>query len=171
MNPNEVRVKDALKKDAGKGIIRLDPNVMKTLDLKPRDVIEISYPKENRKTVGILHHGKKKDKGTNQIRLDQSFRISLEASLDDIVSIKKIEVEFADKVTLNVAEGSSLPKDSQWLAKKLVNQIVTINDTINLYDWGRKIKLNVISFTPNANAVRIHLDTEIVLSEIKAEYD
>jgi len=168
---NEVRVKDAFKKDAGKGIIRLDPKVMKQLDLKPTNVIEISYPKQNRKTVGILYPGKKKDKGTNQIRLDQSFRISLGASLDDIVSIKKIEVVFADKVTFKIAENSSLPKDSQWLVKKLENQIVTLNDTINIYDWGRKINLNVIDFIPKAKAVRIHLDTEIILSEIEKEYD
>ena len=66
MYTNEVRVKDALKKDAGKGIIRLDLNVMKELDLNSNDVIEISYPKENRKTVGILYPGKKRDKGTKQ---------------------------------------------------------------------------------------------------------
>ena len=170
MYTNEVRVKDALKKDAGKGIIRLDSNVMKQLELNPHDVIEISYPKQNRKTVGILYPGKKKDKGTKQIRLDQSFRISLGASLDDIVSIRKIEVVLADKVTFNVERNSSLPKDSQWLAKKLENQIVTLNDTVNLYDWGRKIKLKVINFIPKANAARIHLDTEIILSEIETDY-
>ena len=171
MNLNEVRVKDALKKDAGKGRIRLDPKVIKQLGLKTPDVIEISNPKENKKTVGILYAGRKKDKGTNQIRLDQSFRISLGASLDDIVSIRKIEVVLADKVTFNIAEHSSLPKDSQWLAKKLENQIVTSNDTVNLYDWGRKINLKVISFVPNVNAVRIHLGTEIILSEIETDYD
>jgi transitional endoplasmic reticulum ATPase len=171
MDTNEVKVKDALKKDAGKGRIRLDPKVMKQQNLKPTDVIEISNPKENRKTVGILCPGRKKDKGTNQIRLDQSFRISLGASLDDIVSIRKIEVVLADKVTFNIAEDSSLPKDSKWLAKKLENQIVTSNDTINLYDWGRKIKLRVVSFIPNVSAVRIHLDTEIILSEIERNYD
>lgn len=169
MNPNEVRVKDALKTDAGKGRIRLDPKKMKSLNLNPYDVIEITYPKENKKTVGILYPGKKKDKRTNQIRLDQSFRISLGASLDDIVIIRKIEVGLANKVTFNVEKNSSLPKESQWLAEKLENQIVTLNDTINIYDWGRKIKLKVINFIPKANAVRIHLDTEIILSEIETD--
>ncbi|TFG26032.1 MAG: hypothetical protein EU532_10930 [Promethearchaeota archaeon] len=171
MYHNEVRVKDALKKDSGKGIIRLDPKVMKKLNLNTKDVIEIVYPKENTKTVGILHHGKKKDKGTNHIRLDQAFRMSLGVSLDDIVSIKKIEVVFADKVTFKVKQNSALPKDSKWLAKKLENQIVSANDTINLFDWGRKINLEVISFTPKAKAVRIHLDTEIILSEIETQYN
>ena len=171
MYTNEVRVKDALKKDAGKGIIRLDPKVMKQLNLNPNDVIEISYPKENRKTVGILYPGEKIDKGSNLIRLDQSFRKSLGASLDDIVSIEKIEVIFADKVTFKIAENSAIPKDTKWLAKKLENQIVSSNDTINLYDWGRKIKLKVLSFLPNANAVRIHLDTNIILSESEKESD
>lgn len=170
MNLNEVRVKDAFKKDAGKGKIRLDPKIMKDLNLYPYDVIEILYPKKNRKTVGILYPGKKKDKRTNQIRLDQSFRISLGASLDDTVIIRKIEVGLADKVTFNVEENSSLPKDSKWLAKKLENQIVTLNDTINLYDWGRKIKLKVINFIPKVSAVRIHLETEIILSETKTGY-
>jgi transitional endoplasmic reticulum ATPase len=171
MKPNQIKVKDARKKDAGKGIIRLDPKVMKKLDLNPDNVIEISNPIKDRKTVGILYPGKKRDKGTNQIRLDQSFRMSLEASLDDIVSIRKIDVVLADKVTFNVAENSSLPKDSQWLAKKLENQIVTLNDTVNLYDWGRKIKLKVVNFIPKADAARIHLKTEIILSEVGSEYD
>jgi len=40
----KVRIKDALKDDAGKGRVRIDPDVIKELKLKNGDIIEISHP-------------------------------------------------------------------------------------------------------------------------------
>jgi hypothetical protein len=52
-NPRKVRIKDAFKEDAGKGIIRIDPDVSNELNLKVGDVIEIVHPFTNKNTVAL----------------------------------------------------------------------------------------------------------------------
>ena len=46
-NSLELRVKDAFKEDAGKGIVRIDTSVMQELNLKAGDVVEIVHPHVN----------------------------------------------------------------------------------------------------------------------------
>ena len=40
----KVRIKDAFKEDAGRGIVRIDPEVIEELKLRTGDVIEITHP-------------------------------------------------------------------------------------------------------------------------------
>ena len=61
----KVRVKDAFKEDAGRGIVRIDPDIIKEMTFKTGDVIEISHPTHNRITAALLYPGKREDKGTN----------------------------------------------------------------------------------------------------------
>ena len=49
----KLRVKDAFKEDAGRGIVRIDPDVFTELDLKVGDIIRINHPIINKKTVYI----------------------------------------------------------------------------------------------------------------------
>ncbi|MFX1239489.1 MAG: hypothetical protein ACFE8P_17440, partial [Promethearchaeota archaeon] len=71
-NIRKVRVKDAFKQDAGRGIVRLDPILIKDLNLKSGDVIEIRQSLYNKKTAAILMSGKSEDEGKNVIRVDPS---------------------------------------------------------------------------------------------------
>ena len=83
----KLRVKDAFKEDAGRGIVRIDPNIIDILDLKTGDVLEISHPVSNKVTAALLYPGRREDTGTGIIRMDTSLRRNLNASLDDIVKI------------------------------------------------------------------------------------
>ena len=42
-NNKRVRIKDAFKEDAGRGIIRIDPEIINRLNLKSGDIIEIDH--------------------------------------------------------------------------------------------------------------------------------
>jgi len=66
----ELRVKVALKNDIGKGYIRIDPNIVKEMDVHSGDVIEIIHPSSNKRTVAIFWGGYKEDKGTRFLRVD-----------------------------------------------------------------------------------------------------
>ncbi len=164
--PNrKVRVKDAFKEDAGRGIIRIEPDVIKELNLKTGDVIEIYHPITERKTAALLYPGKAEDKGTNTIRIDPSLRRNLKANLDDLVEIKRIEANLAEAVTFAGLEEAVILRNSQQLARKLENRVITRGDILSFYAYGRRIDLVVVDYSPKTNAVRIHLDTKIVLSE------
>jgi len=161
----KVRVKDAYKDDAGRGITRMDSDIVNQLNLKTGDIIQIIHPGTKEETAALLYPPRIEDKGTNSIRLDASLRRNLGAAVDDIVEIKKIEAALADKVVFAGLEEAVILRNSQQLAKKLENRIVTKNDILSFYAYGRRVDLIVVNYSPKSPAVRIHVDTKILLSE------
>ena len=113
----------------------------------------------------MLYPGKMEDRGTGIIRIDPSLRRNLGASLDDIVEIRKIEAALANKVTFAGLEESVVVRTPQQLARQLENRVLTKGDILSFYSMGRRVDLIVIDYSPQAEAVRIHLETKIILSE------
>jgi transitional endoplasmic reticulum ATPase len=162
---NKLRVKDAFKEDAGRGIVRIDPDIEEKLNLRTGDVIEITHTTINQTTAALLYPGRKEDKGTSIIRIDPSLRRNINASLDDLVQIRKIDAALATKVTFAGLEETVIIRNSQQLARKLENRVITKGDILSFYAMGRRVDLIVVDYIPKAEAVRIHLDTKIILSE------
>jgi transitional endoplasmic reticulum ATPase len=161
----KLRVKDAFKEDAGRGIVRIDPETIQKLNLRTGDVLEVSHPLVNKRSAALLYPGKMEDRGTGIIRIDPSLRRNLGASLDDIVEIRKIEAALANKVTFAGLEESVVVRTPQQLARQLENRVLTKGDILSFYSMGRRVDLIVIDYSPQAEAVRIHLETKIILSE------
>ncbi|MFW9940563.1 MAG: CDC48 family AAA ATPase [Candidatus Thorarchaeota archaeon] len=164
-NGRKVRIKDAYKADAGRGRIRIDPDLITELNLKTGDVIEIAHPMAGKKTAALLYPGKDEDRGTNTIRIDSSLRRNLSASLDDIVEIQKIDASLADRITFAGVEESVILRRSEQLVRMLENRVITKGDILSFNAMGRRIDFIVVDFYPKAAAVRIHLDTKITISE------
>jgi len=161
----KVRVKDAYKQDVGRGRIRLDPEVIKEIKLKNGDIISISHPGTGQRTAALLYPGKQEDQGTNIIRIDASLRRNLGANLDDIVDIHKIKAELADKITFAGLKEAVILRNSQQLATKLENRVITKGDILSFYSMGRRVDLIVVDYSPKSEAVRIHIKTGIFLSQ------
>ncbi|MFX1549872.1 MAG: CDC48 family AAA ATPase [Promethearchaeota archaeon] len=164
-NGRKLRVKDAYKGDAGRGRIRIDPDVINELELRTGDVIEIAHQAVEKKTAALLYPGKIEDKGTNTIRMDSSLRRNIGASLDDIVEIRRIEASLADRITFAGLEESIILRTPQQLTQILENRVVTRGDILSFNAMGRRIDFVVIDYSPKADAVRIDLDTKISISE------
>jgi transitional endoplasmic reticulum ATPase len=160
-----VRIKDAYKGDAGRGRIRVDPDIIKKLNLRTGDVIEINNHVTRKKTVATLFPGKIEDKGNNSIRLDSSIRRNIESSIDDAVEIRKIEASLADRITFAGLEQSIILRTPQQLTQILENRIITIGDILSFNAMGRRIDLVVVDYHPKVDAVRIDLETKITISE------
>lgn len=164
-NNRTVRIKDAFKDDAGRGIIRADPEVVEEINLKTGDVIEIKHPVTKQKTAALLYPGKPEDVGSKSIRIDSSLRRNLNASIDDLVEIRKIKADLAQEITFAGLEEAVILKNSQQLANKLENRVITKGDILSFHSYGRRVDLIIVNYSPQADAVRIHLDTKIILSE------
>ncbi len=164
-NGRKVRIKDAYKGDAGRGRVRIDPEVIRELNLKTGDVIEIVHPVVGKKTAALLFPGKDEDKGMNTVRIDSSLRRNLNASLDDIVEIRKIEARLAERITFAGVEESVIIRKSEQLVRMLENRVITKGDILSFNAMGRRIDFIVVDYSPKADAVRIHLDTKITISE------
>jgi len=161
----KLRIKDAFKEDAGRGIVRIDPDVIIKLDLKIGDVIRINHPIVNKKTVALLSTGRSEDKGKQVIRMDPSLRRNLNASIDDLVEIKKIKANSAETITFAGLDSSLVPRDPQALARKLENRVITMGDSLSFYAMARRIDLVIVDYRPKAEAVKIELDTKIIFTE------
>jgi len=110
-----LRIADALKDDVGRGILRIDPKIGRKRNLGTGDVIEIYNEYKNKRTAGLLYPGRPMDNGSNVIRLDSSLRRNLGASIDDWVTIRKIEAKLAQSVTF-ATSGSRYRIDTKSLA-------------------------------------------------------
>jgi len=167
--PNEaklkLRIKDAFKEDAGRGIIRIDPEVIKKMDLKVGDVIKITHPIFKKQTAALLSTGRSEDKGKQIIRMDPSLRRNLNASIDDLVEIDKINADPAETITFAGLNSTLIPRDPQALARKLENRVITKGDSLSFYAMAHRIDLVVVDYTPKSEAVKINLDTKIIFTE------
>jgi len=161
----KLRIKDSLKEDAGRGIVRIDPDVISNLNLKVGDVIKITHTIVSRTTVALLSSGRAEDKGKQIIRMDPSLRRNLSASIDDLVDIKKIEASSAEYITFAGLNSSLIPRDPQALARKLENRVITLGDSLSFYAMAHRIDLVVVNYSPKAEAVKINLKTNILFTE------
>jgi transitional endoplasmic reticulum ATPase len=163
-NDIKLRIKDAFKEDAGRGIIRIDPMIIKKAELQSGDTIKIINPNNKKSTAALLSPGKEEDTDTNIIRIDPSLRRNINVSIDDYVEIQKIEASLADSLTFAGLEESYLLRGSQQLARKLENRVITRGDNLSFYAMGRRVDLVVVDYSPKVEAVKIHLDTKIKLT-------
>ncbi|MBD3253460.1 MAG: AAA family ATPase [Candidatus Lokiarchaeota archaeon] len=157
----KVRVKDSFKEDAGRGIVRIDPEIITDLNLKSGDAIEIHHTIDNKRTAALVAMGKPEDAGANIIRIDPSLRRNLGAAVDDYVEIGKIEAIAAKTLTFAGFEQSFLIRDPHLLVRKLEKRVVTKEDILSFYAMGHRIDLVIIDYTPDAKVVMIDLNTMI----------
>jgi transitional endoplasmic reticulum ATPase len=92
-----LRVREALARDVGRGIARVDLDAMAELDIKPGDIIRV---KGGRATVAKAMPGYPQDRGRGIIRIDGIIRTNAKTGIDDRVEIEKIECPESTQVTL-----------------------------------------------------------------------
>lgn len=83
--------------DVGRGLVRLDEGVMKKLDVKQGDVVELVGTKT---TGAIALKGYPEDKGLNIIRIDGFMRRNAGTSIGEKVTLRKAEIKEAKSVTV-----------------------------------------------------------------------
>ncbi len=157
-----LRVAEAHGRDVGRGIARIDPKVMEEMNLTPGDVIEISG---KRRTVAICWPGYEDDYGRGLIRIDGYIRNNAGVSIDEKVTLRKIEARKAQRITLALTEPLRITGAEDYLAHLLEGRVVTRGDYIPIGVMGRSIDLMVTGVQPPAPAVIITADTKIVLTE------
>jgi transitional endoplasmic reticulum ATPase len=157
-----LRVAEARSRDVGRGIARIDPEIVEKLGLTPGDVVEISG---KRKTVAICWPGYGEDAGKGIIRVDGYTRNNAGVSIDEKVTVRKIEAKKASKITLAPTEPLRIEGAEDYLAQLLEGRVVTRGDRIPIGIMGRKVDLVVASVQPPAPAVIITADTQIVIGE------
>ncbi|MHA1115002.1 MAG: CDC48 family AAA ATPase [Candidatus Heimdallarchaeaceae archaeon] len=160
-----LRVKEALTRDVGRGIVRLSQDVADELRLGTGDIVEIEGP--TKKTYARVWRGIPEDFGKNIIRLDRMIRTNASVGIDDKVTVRKAkEVKKAAKVVFAPTENVRIQGIESWLKSNLEDRVLTRGDIIPIgLGMGRRIFLGVASTNPPAEAVIITADTNIVVTD------
>jgi len=163
MNSEKVlKVAEAKSKDAGRGIARVDPAVMEVLGITAGDIVQIEGKK---RTVAIVWPGYPEDANRGLIRIDGTIRRNAEVGIDEKVAIRKVTAKEATKITFAPTEPLRIMGGEEYLSQALEGRAMTRGDIIEINVMGRKIDLVVISYSPSADAILVHRNTEIKISE------
>src|SRR3989344_5303027 len=92
-----LKVQEALQEEAYKGIVRIDSQTMRSLNVKPGDIIEIEG---GRKTVGIVDRAYPADIGQAVIRMDGITRRNAKTGIGEFIKVVKCDVKEAKTLAL-----------------------------------------------------------------------
>ena len=162
MSVKTVRVAEARARDANRGIVRLDSDVMKELGLTSGDAVEITGTK---KTVALVWPAYETDAGKGLIRMDGYTRNNAGVSIDDQVTLKKILVKTAERLVLGFTEPIRVMGIESYLFEFLQGRVLTRGDSIPLNIMGTRVELVVTDVKPSAQAVIVGAETEVQVSE------
>ena len=127
-NSIKLRVVEALQDDAYKGIVRIDPSLMKKLNLERGDIISIAGGRE---TYSIVDRAYPADMGEEIIRMDGIARKNAKTSVGDQIEIKKAEIKKATKITIAPAQqGITVQGDTENMKRGLLGKPVTKGDIL-----------------------------------------
>jgi transitional endoplasmic reticulum ATPase len=157
-----LRVADALQRDVGRGIARIDPKVVDELGLSSGDVVQITGKK---KTTALCWPAHQEDYGKGAVRIDGYIRQNAGVSIDDKVGIRKLDARVAEKLTLAPTEPLRIVGGEEYLAQYLEGRVLSRGDYVPINIMGRKVDLVVTNTNPTAEAVIVTENTEIVVGD------
>ncbi|MBI5750097.1 MAG: CDC48 family AAA ATPase [Nitrospinae bacterium] len=149
-NTLTLKVKEALPKDVGRAIARIDPEDMKLIGLEVGDIIEIEG---KRKTPAKAMPCYAENRGKKIIQIDGISRENAQVGLDEKVEIRKVEYKPAGKITLAPLTISTLlqkDKDTKYIGSLIEGLPVTSDDRIRATLFGsRSCDFKVVDTIPD----------------------
>ncbi len=162
----ELKVAEALQHDVGRGIVRIDSNARKELDVTTGDVVEL---KGKKTTAAIVWQAHPRDESYGIIRMDGYLRQNAGVAIGDKIAIKKADVKEAKKITLAPKQAMQFsPGFDRILKRRLVGRALTRGDVIYVAIFGTPFPL-VVTQTFPTGVVLIGNETELALKNEPAK--
>ncbi|MEM2282582.1 MAG: CDC48 family AAA ATPase [Candidatus Hadarchaeales archaeon] len=115
--------------DVNRGVARIPEEVLKELDAKPGDIVEIEG---KRLTAAIAMRAPPQDRGRDIIRMDGLTRKNAGTSIGERVKVRKASVKEASRVTLAPAEpGLQLEMEGELLKRNLLGRPLVKGDVLS----------------------------------------
>ncbi|MBI5400404.1 CDC48 family AAA ATPase [Candidatus Saganbacteria bacterium] len=133
-----LKVKESLPKDAGRVIVRLDPEDMKELSLEVGDIIEIEG---KRKTPGKVMPCYAEDRGKKIVQMDGISRANAQTGLTEKVKIRKVDGQSAGKIILTPLTSSTTlqqERDAKYIGSLIEGVPVVAGDRVRATLFGSK---------------------------------
>ncbi|MBI1747697.1 MAG: CDC48 family AAA ATPase [Acidobacteria bacterium] len=159
------RITEALGKDVGRGLARLDPADLKKIGANIGDVVEI---KGKRTTVAKVMPAFKEERGKRVIQIDAIVRQNAGVGLDERVTIAKVPYSHAAKITLVPTSDFTAmgkDKDAKYVGRLLEGLPLVEGDRVRAVLFGARFNDFLVSGTHPAGAVVIGPTTLIKIEE------
>jgi len=132
----KLKVAEAIQDDVNKGIVRIDSTLMKQMNIRSGDIIEIEG---ERKTAGIVDRAYPGDIGLNIIRMDGLIRRNAKTGIGEQVTVRKAEVKEAKRIVIAPARKGVIVRASpQTFKQGLLGRAVLKGDIVSLGGTGRR---------------------------------
>jgi transitional endoplasmic reticulum ATPase len=186
-----LKVVEALQDDVYKGVARIDPQLMRDMNLIRGDMISVTGGRE---TLAIVDRAYPADVGENIIRIDGLIRKNARVGVSEQVVVKRVVAKPAVKVSIApIQQGITVQADPEMLRNGLLGRPMVKGDVISLGGVQRRkdlmsegfpdifgdlqdlfgnqmgmqgfqqIRFLVVSLSPNQPCF-VNEDTEIVLN-------
>lgn len=162
----ELRVAEALQQDVGKGIVRIDTELLGKIGVSPGDVVEIIG---KRTTGAIVGKSYPADVGLEIVRMDGLTRSNAGTSIGEMITIRLAEVRMASKLVLAPAtKGMRIMASGELIKRNIIGRAVTRGDVMALTS-PRRTRETLREFPSSEEIFREFLEvgTPFSLGEIK----
>lgn len=167
----EFKVKEALPKDVGRAIARIDPEDMKSLGLDVGQAVEIEG---KRKTVAKAMPCYADDRGKKIVQIDGITRENAKVGLDEKVTIERAESNPARKITLSPLTTAGIlqkDKDAKYIGSLIEGLLLTRGDKIRARLFGAKTCDFAVEDTVPDGAVSVSSSTLIRVKSEEAKLE
>jgi transitional endoplasmic reticulum ATPase len=158
----ECIVKEAVPRDVGRGVIRIDPMLAEKMEISAGQALQIIG---RRRTAAIHWPGYPNDRGTGVARLDGSTRRNAGVGIDDKIEIKKIEPKTGTRIEFAPVQNLRISGGENHLKHILLGRVLTKGDFIEIPVMNQRIVLVVSKISPQGDAIIMDDTTAVSISQ------
>jgi len=163
MNKKSIKLKviEALTRDVGRGVARIDYDSMDTLNCETGDIVEI---KGKRITVAKCLPLYPSDEDRGIVRIDRLGRDNAGIKIGNTISVKKIKCVPAKKVFLKELEAYTVI-DVEYVANVLEGMPLVKGDNVVIPYFGGRLTFQVFRIIPQNVPVMVTMKTIVHLRQ------
>lgn len=160
-----LKVAEAVRKDVGRGLARIDPADIEKLHATVGDIVEIVG---KRSTVAKIMPAFKEERGMSKIQIDGLTRGNAQISLDEKILVRKRSWNSANNVVLVPVNATNLDRDSKYIGSLLDGLPVIAGDRIRATLFGSRFSDFIVESTTPKGIVIINPTTILKIDEKKS---
>lgn len=161
-----LKVTEALGKDVGRALARMDPVDIKALGVEIGDIVEIIG---KRRTVCKVMPAFKDDRGGARVQMDGISRGNAEVALDDMAVVRKAPAQPAQRIVLSATTAGFSDRDLQYIGTRLDGLPVLEGDRIRGTLFGSRSMNFLVQETTPKGAVLIAPTTLLTVAPARTE--
>lgn len=161
-----LKVTEALGKDVGRALARMDPADIKAIGVEIGDIVEIVG---KRRTVCKVMPAFKDDRGGARVQMDGISRGNAEVALDDMVIVRKVPAQPAQRIVLSANTAGFSDRDLQYIGTRLDGLPVLEGDRIRGTLFGSRSMDFLVQETTPKGAVLIAPTTLLTVAPARTE--